>query len=72
MAFIEEVNEAAPQMNPGDDFLGNENEGENGQIVQPNQMTPTPIQGNGIQGGEHEATPPPPPPNIPRGRAGPV
>ena len=62
MAFIEEVNEALPQMTPGDDFLGDENEGENGQIDQPNQLIQTPIQGNGNQGGEHEATPPPPPP----------
>ena len=62
MAFIEEVNEALPQMTPEDDLLGDENAGENGQIDQPNQLIQTPIQGNENQGGEHEAAPPPPPP----------
>ena len=48
MAFIEEVNEATPQTQ------NDENEGENGQIMQPNQLIQTPIQENENQGGEHE------------------
>ena len=61
MAFIENVEEEEPQMTAGDGFLGNEAAGENGQFDQPNQMTPTPSQGNEIQGGDTETAPPPPP-----------
>ena len=49
-------------MTVGDDLLDNEIEEEIGQIIQPDQMTPTPIQENEIQEGEPEATDPPPPP----------
>ena len=56
MAFVEEVNETAPQMQ------NTENEGENGQIPQDNQLIQMPNQENENQGGEHENTPPPPPP----------
>ena len=70
MAFIEDVQEAEPQVNARGDFLEEENEEENGQIIQPAQLAPTPVQENEIQEGEQETTAPPPPPQDPENNNG--
>ena len=46
MAFVEEAQEAEPQVNARGDFLEEENEEENDQFPQPNQLAPPPIQEN--------------------------
>ena len=61
MAFIGEVQEAAPHANARGDFLEEENEVGNVQIPQPARLIPAPVQENSI-GAEDPVTPAPPPP----------